>query len=133
MGSRRRHSIAILHGGPAALSPELVELLKFNCCPSSQSCPAVKSTTSQGGRQSRSAITLVAMFDLFRLWLGAVLRWFRTRRSLMLEAPVAASDVLRIHSETLMSPAFGGPSFSQTLDYARDKRLPPETTGWDSN
>src|ERR1039457_3483803 len=28
---------------------------------------------------------LVAMFDLFRLWLGAVLRLFRTRRSLMLE------------------------------------------------
>ena len=28
---------------------------------------------------------LVAMFDLFRLWLGAVLRGFRTRRSLMLE------------------------------------------------
>src|ERR1039458_1048484 len=27
----------------------------------------------------------VAMFDLFRLWLGAVLRGFRTRRSLMLE------------------------------------------------
>src|ERR1035438_6140822 len=26
-------------------------------CPSSQSCPAVKSTTSQGSRQSRSAIT----------------------------------------------------------------------------
>ena len=25
------------------------------------------------------------MFDLFRLWLGAVLRGFRTRRSLMLE------------------------------------------------
>jgi hypothetical protein len=25
------------------------------------------------------------MFDLFRLWLGAVLRLFRTRRSLMLE------------------------------------------------
>src|SRR5664280_119580 len=54
-------------------------------CPSSQSCPAVKSITSQGSRQSRSAITLVAMFDLFRLWLGAVLRGFRTRRSLMLE------------------------------------------------
>src|SRR5664280_2870224 len=54
-------------------------------CPSSQSCPAVKSTTSQGSRQSRSAITLVAMFDLFRLWLGAVLRLFRTRRSLVLE------------------------------------------------
>jgi hypothetical protein len=28
---------------------------------------------------------LVAMFDLFRLWLGAVLLLFRTRRSLMLE------------------------------------------------
>ncbi|MGO9536133.1 MAG: hypothetical protein ACLPYM_03360, partial [Limisphaerales bacterium] len=28
---------------------------------------------------------LVAMFDLFRLWLGAVLRGLRTRRSLMLE------------------------------------------------
>src|ERR1019366_9377426 len=54
-------------------------------CPSSQSCPAVKSTTSSGSRQSRSAITLVAMFDLFRLWLGAVLRLFRTRRRLVLE------------------------------------------------
>src|ERR1017187_8265756 len=38
-----------------------------------------------GQPASRSAITLVAMFDLFRLWLGAVLRGFRTRRSLMLE------------------------------------------------
>src|ERR1035441_1409338 len=28
---------------------------------------------------------LVAMFDLFRLWLGAVLRLFRTRRRLVLE------------------------------------------------
>src|SRR5450759_1811961 len=86
------------------------------------------------GQSAKSVCyNLVAMFDLFRLWLGSVLRWFRTRRSLMLDAPVAASDVLRIHSETLMSPAFGRPSFSQTLDYARGKRLPPETTGWDSN
>ena len=28
---------------------------------------------------------LFDLFDLFRLWLGAVLRGFRTRRSLMLE------------------------------------------------
>src|ERR1022692_2948159 len=62
-----------------------LNLSKKIICPSSQSCPAVKSITSQGSWQSRSAITLVAMFDLFRLWLGAVLRGFRTRRSLMLE------------------------------------------------
>src|ERR1019366_8925173 len=33
----------------------------------------------------RVCYNFVAMFDLFRLWLGAVLRGFRTRRSLMLE------------------------------------------------
>ena len=38
------------------------------------------------GRSAKSVCyNLVAMFDLFRLWLGAVLRGFRTRRSLMLE------------------------------------------------
>ena len=38
-----------------------------------------------GQPASGSAITLVAMFDPFRLWLGAVLRGFRTHRGLMLE------------------------------------------------
>src|ERR1039457_3689617 len=38
------------------------------------------------GQSAKSVCyNLVAMFDLFRLWLGAVLRGFRTRRSLMLE------------------------------------------------
>ena len=38
------------------------------------------------GRSAKSVCyNLVAMFDLFRLWLGAVLRGLRTRRSLMLE------------------------------------------------
>src|ERR1035441_4760593 len=38
------------------------------------------------GQPAKSACyNLVAMFDLFRLWLGAVLRGFRTHRSLMLE------------------------------------------------
>ena len=38
------------------------------------------------GESAKSACyNFVAMFDLFRLWLGAVLRGFRTRRSLMLE------------------------------------------------
>src|ERR1022692_1524933 len=38
------------------------------------------------GQSAKSVCyNLVAMFDLFRLWLGAVLRLFRTRRSLMLE------------------------------------------------
>src|ERR1019366_1942937 len=34
-------------------------------CPSSQSCPAVKSTTSQGSRQSRSAITWLPCLTCF--------------------------------------------------------------------
>ena len=38
------------------------------------------------GQSAKSVCyNVVAMFDLFRLWLGAVLRGFRTRRSLMLE------------------------------------------------
>jgi hypothetical protein len=38
------------------------------------------------GQSAKSVCyNLVAMFDLFRLWLGAVLSGFRTRRSLMLE------------------------------------------------
>ena len=38
------------------------------------------------GQSAKSVCyNLVAMFDLFRLWLGAVLRGLRTRRSLMLE------------------------------------------------
>ena len=38
------------------------------------------------GQSAKSfCYNLVAMFDLFRLWLGAVLSGFRTRRSLMLE------------------------------------------------
>ena len=38
------------------------------------------------GQSAKSfCYNLVAMFDLFRLWLGAVFRGFRTRRSLMLE------------------------------------------------
>ena len=38
------------------------------------------------GQSAKSiCYNLVAMFDLFRLWFGAVLRLFRTRRSLMLE------------------------------------------------
>jgi hypothetical protein len=38
------------------------------------------------GQSAKSVCyNLVAMFDLFRLWLGVVLRLFRTRRSLMLE------------------------------------------------
>jgi hypothetical protein len=38
------------------------------------------------GQSAKSVCyNLVAMFDLFRLWLGAVLRGFRTHRSLMLE------------------------------------------------
>ena len=38
------------------------------------------------GQSAKSVCyNLVAMFDLFRLWLGAVLRGFRTRRSLILE------------------------------------------------
>src|ERR1019366_643416 len=38
------------------------------------------------GQSARSVCyNLVAMFALFRLWLGAVLRGFRTRRSLLLE------------------------------------------------
>jgi hypothetical protein len=38
------------------------------------------------GQSAKSVCyNLVAMFDLFRLWLGAVLRLFRTRRSLVLE------------------------------------------------
>src|SRR5450755_3618632 len=38
------------------------------------------------GQSAKSVCyNLVAMFDLFRLWLGAVLSGFRTHRSLMLE------------------------------------------------
>jgi hypothetical protein len=38
------------------------------------------------GQSAKSVCyNLVAMFDLFRLWPGAVLRGFRTHRSLMLE------------------------------------------------
>src|SRR5450759_3664905 len=38
------------------------------------------------GQSAKSVCyNLVAMFDLFRLWLGAVLSGFRTRRSLLLE------------------------------------------------
>src|ERR1035438_9147208 len=38
------------------------------------------------GQSAKSVCyNLVAMFDLFRMWLGAVLRGFRTHRSLMLE------------------------------------------------
>ena len=38
------------------------------------------------GQSAKSVCyNLVAMFDLFRFWLGAVLRGFRTRRSLMHE------------------------------------------------
>ena len=44
----------------------------------------MKSITSQAAGK-RVCYNFVAMFDLFRLWLGAVLRLFRTRRSLMLE------------------------------------------------
>jgi hypothetical protein len=53
-------------------------------CASSQSCPAVKSTLRRAAGK-RICYNFVAMFDLFRLWLGAVLRGFRTHRSLMLE------------------------------------------------
>src|ERR1035438_4574019 len=37
----------------------------FCSCPSSQSCPAVESTTSQGSRQSRSAITWLPCLTCF--------------------------------------------------------------------
>src|ERR1035441_9180537 len=39
--------------------------IPFPHCPSSQYCPAVKSTTSQGSRQSRSAITWLPCLTCF--------------------------------------------------------------------
>src|ERR1700730_18827376 len=53
-------------------------------CPSSQFSPALKSPISRGSRQA-GCYNFVVMFNLFRLWLGAVVCLFRTRRSLMLE------------------------------------------------
>ena len=53
-------------------------------CPSPQFCPAEESTTSRSSLASQPA-TVAAMFDLFRLWCGAVIRIFRAHRSLMLE------------------------------------------------
>src|ERR1035438_4699934 len=52
---------------PTPRTPGTPRSRAYALCASSQSCPALKSTTSSGSRQSRSAITLVAMFDLFRL------------------------------------------------------------------
>src|ERR1035437_9043086 len=54
-------------------------------CPSSQSCPAVKSTTSQGSRQSRSAITWLPCLTCFGSGSEPCFAGFGRHRGLMLE------------------------------------------------
>ncbi len=54
-------------------------------CASSQFCPAVKSTTSQGSRQSQSVITWLPCLTCFGSGSEPCFGGLRTRRSLMLE------------------------------------------------
>ena len=56
----------------------------FTPVPRHNSVRLRKSTTSRSSLASQSA-TVAAMFNLFRLWCGAVIRIFRAHRSLMLE------------------------------------------------
>src|SRR5664280_549922 len=59
------------------------------------------------GQSAKSVCyNLVAMFDLFRLWLGAVLRGFRTRRSLMLEN-IALRQQLAVFKRQQPRPRLG--------------------------
>jgi hypothetical protein len=65
----------------------LVRLLdekESHLCPSSQLRPPLNSTTSEAD-QNPFCYNLAAMLDLFRLWCGAMIRTFRSRRSLMPE------------------------------------------------
>jgi hypothetical protein len=47
------------------------------------------------------------MFDLFRLWLGAVLRGFRTRRSLMFENLALRQQLAVFKRQQPRSPLIG--------------------------
>src|SRR5664279_3438858 len=70
------------------------------------------------GQSAKSVCyNFVAMFDLFRLWLGAVLRGFRTRRSLMLEN-LALRQKLAVFKRKQPRPRPSKPSISRPLlDY----------------
>ena len=59
------------------------------------------------GQSAKSVFyNLVAMFDLFRLWLGAVLRGFRTHRGLMLEN-LALRQQLAVFKRQQLRPRLG--------------------------
>jgi len=74
--------------------------LQSSDCPSSQFSPALKSTISRGSRQA-GCYNFVAMFNLFRLWLGAVVCLFLTRRSLMLENLALRQQIRKNVNQTL--------------------------------
>ena len=62
----------------------------------------------------RVCYNFVAMFDLFRLWLGAMFRGFRTRRSLMLEN-LALRQQLAVFKRQQPRPRLGSVKINQTV------------------
>src|SRR5450756_888481 len=74
------------------------------------------------GQSAKSVCyNLVAMFDLFRLWLGAVLSGFRTRRSLLLEN-LALRQQLAVFKRQQPRPRLGAMErlLSQYVSYYHD-------------
>jgi hypothetical protein len=81
------------------------------------------------GQSAKSVCyNLVAMFDLFRLWLGAVLRLFRTRRSLMLEN-LALRQQLAVFKRQQPRPRLGAIDKLSPVLGSMEKGTPYRPTG----